>query len=973
MAGGSRTLEVRFVGDDAQLKKTLGSVARSSQATEGHVRKLHAGLALAAGGFIALEAARKAVDFLKEAAHAAIEDENAMTRSGVAVKNAGESWKRLKDPIDKSLAAMSNSSGFMKADLANAFSKLELATGNHTKALRLENDAMNISAQTGKPLAVIALALGKAYDGSAGALKRLGIITPNVTTAQDRLKQVHDRLIASGAKLNANQKEAYKTALDAAKATDKQATSTLALDTVHKKFAGAVAARSETMAGKVAIFQAQWENTKVRIGEAILPALTSGMGLLVRAMDFLGSNKSFANLLSEVTQGAKDFAEGLKSVVIWAKNNTDTMKVLGVAAAAVFAVLATAGVIEGAVAAFTALRSILITTTAAQEGLDAAMTANPLGIVVVAVAALSVGLYELYQHSATARAAMQAAFADIRVAAAASLGWIKDTLVPAFRTQWDSLAPKVQAVVGAIGTAVGSIVSTIRSHWDEIKKIVAPIITTEFNVAKTIITAWVREIENVINLFSGVLHGDWSKAWSALKALVETPLNAAKSVVVQIVTGIGPLAEKAALGVAHAIANGIKKAPGFLEGLAGDLINKISSVVVQVATDSYNLALSIGGRIADGVVSGAGGLASKLKNKLTSAISGAVSAAGGLLHGSGPFQFTIHEIGEPMVNGILQGIANRAPSIRGQLLQGILTAVSDAKSAAMSAAGDLGSTIGNAISAQAAKAISALDNSPLGQQLAALNDQITARQKAQQLDSLNQGLATAQASGDPQQIQQAQRALDDWSLQQQQQTLQSQLQQQRDTIQKEADAKSTAVQTGLINLQDSFNRGLIKQDEYNRGVKQLLADSGQDYATIGSSLGSFFANGFRDALSSLAGDVSTIVSAPAAIAYAKKLTSVGSMLGAVGGGGKGFHGFATGGIVKGGRGGILGMIGEGKRDELITPLDSRAGRAAIGNGGGDTYNVTVNTVTADAGLGDVVIQALVTAKRRGNANLSLAL
>ena len=44
------------------------------------------------------------------------------------------------------------------------------------------------------------------------------------------------------------------------------------------------------------------------------------------------------------------------------------------------------------------------------------------------------------------------------------------------------------------------------------------------------------------------------------------------------------------------------------------------------------------------------------------------------------------------------------------------------------------------------------------------------------------------------------------------------------------------------------------------------------------------------------------------------------------------------GLVKGGRGGVLGMIGEGRSDELIVPLD-RAGN----NGLGTTINVTVHS------------------------------
>lgn len=55
-------------------------------------------------------------------------------------------------------------------------------------------------------------------------------------------------------------------------------------------------------------------------------------------------------------------------------------------------------------------------------------------------------------------------------------------------------------------------------------------------------------------------------------------------------------------------------------------------------------------------------------------------------------------------------------------------------------------------------------------------------------------------------------------------------------------------------------------------------------------------------------------------------------------------GFADGGIVKARPGGILGVIGEGGRDEAIIPLD-QAGNLTYGQGG-NTYNININ-----AGIG----------------------
>jgi TP901 family phage tail tape measure protein len=459
-------------------------------------------------------------------------------------------------------------------------------------------------------------------------------------------------------------------------------------------------------------------------------------------------------------------------------------------------------------------------------------------------------------------------------------------------------------------------------------------------------------VEGVVRAISG--------QFGRLAPLVKVLLNTG---IVSVIGGLIGAAVSKAEQLATAIANGIKTAPSKLVGLGGDLLNKIQGAVTSVATGAYNLALSIGSRIADGVVGGVGDLASKLTHKLTSAISSAVSAAGGLLHGSGDFQFTIHAIGEPMMEGILQGLRNKAPSLQMQLVQGIRAAVTQAKSDAMTAASDLGGTIGDSISAGAARQIAALSDSPLGQQLAALNKQITDRQNAEQLASLQGSLASAQATGDPAQIQQAQQALDDWQLQQQQTTLQAQLDAQANQIQKTADMQASGFQSGLTALTANLNKGLITQDQYNEALQTLLKNSGQDYGTIGNNLGSYFANGFRDALAGLAGDISTIISGPNAIIRGRKATATGP---AIGGGGVGFHGFADGGIVRGGRGGLLGMIGEGKHDELITPLESDAGRRALGGGGGDTFHVHIagDVLTEDQAL-EKFRQGMIRLARRG--------
>jgi hypothetical protein len=92
--------------------------------------------------------------------------------------------------------------------------------------------------------------------------------------------------------------------------------------------------------------------------------------------------------------------------------------------------------------------------TAAQVELDAAMTANPIGLVVVALGALVVGLIYAYKHSETFRKIVTGAFHAVQVAAAFAFNWIKHN--------WKLL---LAIIVGPIGLAV----YVIARHWSSIK------------------------------------------------------------------------------------------------------------------------------------------------------------------------------------------------------------------------------------------------------------------------------------------------------------------------------------------------------------------------------------------------------------------------------------------------------------------------------------------------------------------------
>lgn len=76
---------------------------------------------------------------------------------------------------------------------------------------------------------------------------------------------------------------------------------------------------------------------------------------------------------------------------------------------------------------------------AAQWLLNAALTANPIGLIVAGVAALAAGLIYAYKHSETFRKIVDAAWKGIKVAAEAVVNWFVNTAWPFLQQVWEGI------------------------------------------------------------------------------------------------------------------------------------------------------------------------------------------------------------------------------------------------------------------------------------------------------------------------------------------------------------------------------------------------------------------------------------------------------------------------------------------------------------------------------------------------------
>jgi phage-related protein len=212
-----------------------------------------------------------------------------------------------------------------------------------------------------------------------------------------------------------------------------QATYALILDQT-KTAQGDFARTSGGLANSQRILQAQFDDLKSTIGAALLPAFTNmvhvisdqvvpGIKEFIGGLQDTGPITGFASTMHTIGQSVREAVEELKSIAGVLIDNKGAI-------IAFVAVIGTAkAIIEGitiATRAWAAIQTaIAFVQLAAQVRsfseawvlLDAAMDANPIGIVVIAIAALVAGLVLAWNHSATFRDIVTGAFDAVKTAA----------------------------------------------------------------------------------------------------------------------------------------------------------------------------------------------------------------------------------------------------------------------------------------------------------------------------------------------------------------------------------------------------------------------------------------------------------------------------------------------------------------------------------------------------------------------------
>jgi hypothetical protein len=325
---------------------------------------------------------------------------------------------------------------------------------------------MNVRNEVGEGRDIFDQATKAALDMSVATGRDLTSATRSVGRAlNDPIKGL-SMLTRMGVRFTAEEKEQIATMVEHNNIIGAQQLVLSKLNTVY----GGSADISGTVAGKMAIAREQFKNVAETLVGALLPAITSILAPIASLAEFFGRHTTVTKILVGVL---------ITLVPILYAVSAATK----IVAAAQAIATATTWLFVGSATKAAAVTRIW---AAVQWLLNAALIANPIGIIIVAVAALAVAIVVAYRRSETFRAVVSAAIDFVRrhwqllllafgvlpfliVKAIRSFGTFRSIAVAAF----NAVIGPIRTVVGAISmllgwinsaiSAVGRLASAIRS------------------------------------------------------------------------------------------------------------------------------------------------------------------------------------------------------------------------------------------------------------------------------------------------------------------------------------------------------------------------------------------------------------------------------------------------------------------------------------------------------------------------------
>ena len=341
---------------------------------------------------------------------------------------------------------------------------------------------------------------------------------------------------------------------------------------------------------------------------------------------FVEKIKSFAQWFTGLSDGSKTAIVAIGGIVAalgpaliaFGKMATgvtsaiSAMQKIGSVISTVKTALSSFNIVQAAQAAMTKV------VAAAQWLLNAAMNANPIGLIVVAIAGLVAAFVLLWNKCEGFRNFFIGLWEAIKTAFQAFLDWISpaiEVIKGYFQGLWTKLQEIWAYIVESLQPVKDAISGAFQAAW-ELIKVVWDTVTGYF-------TAIWETIKGIFAVVKNVLSGNWSEAWEAIKGIVNTWAGFFSGVwdsIKAVFASVGSWFSDTFSAAWTAVKNVFSTWGSFFSGLWDTIKNTFSSLGTSISN-------AIGGAIKSGI----NGVISMIQNTINGAI-GLINGAIGLIN-----------------------------------------------------------------------------------------------------------------------------------------------------------------------------------------------------------------------------------------------------------------------------------------------------------------------------------------------------
>lgn len=425
---------------------------------------------------------------------------------------------------------------------------------------------------------------------------------------------------------------------------------------------GTAANMAETMqdnlAGQLQILKSQLEELAISIGELLMPSIRAIVGWIQRVVDWLNS-----------------LDEGTKKTIV----------TIALVAAAIGPVLIVVGKVISAVGTIMTivpkLAAALNVVKGAFAALNTTMLANPIFLIIAAIAALVAAFIYLWNNCEEFRQFWIDLWENLKEIAVAVWNALKDF----FTKAWEAIKTTAETVWNAIKnffsglwdgiknvftTVVNAISTFLSNAWNGIKNTV----TTVWNAISTFFSNIWNGIKNtfttVVNAINTFLSNAWNAikntattVWNAIKTFFTTIWNGIKNTFTTVVNAISTFLTNAWNGIKNtattiwnAISSFFTNIWNGIKNTVTMVMNAISSFISTAWTNIKNTVTNIGNGIKNAVTT--------IWNNVTSAVKTAMGNV-----------FNAVKSGFETVKNHITGLASQAFSWGKDLIMGIVNGI----------------------------------------------------------------------------------------------------------------------------------------------------------------------------------------------------------------------------------------------------------------------------------------------------------